>query len=489
MKDNIEINLVQRAIHGEQAAIAELFKLYWRAARATAYGVTGNIDIAEDAASEALYLAIKNIQNLEDASKFGPWLHTIVIRSAQHQKNSKSLKKPDSEKCFNENVSSSDYDIEKRELSVLIREAVSDLQDILREAISLYYFEGYKIEQIAAFIDVPIGTVKRRLHDGRNALRDSAEKIMKGKKPMNNKRELIIKQLNDFLEKGGDSDDFNKVMGQAMTLRPVPYELLRKIFSKHSQIAKKLTDPEERRKYELRAHKVMEIIRKPSQRVTDLNHPVCKVMNAIKSALTAFKEREEDTNALAENIIKLHTTGEVNSSSSMPPGFVEGIPGSFISYARQAFFEKVDGTLCTMYELDWPKDKVNIKGNGLISEVLYLTWLRKEIIELRSVEELLRDLALKVVPDTKYILSSYSDPRISSGLQMNFEGITLPAATGGVNFAWPGLPEGVSVASVILYLEAWASAQSGQNIGLKKLDSFFKKLREKEEGESNDKAQ
>lgn len=478
MDYNTQNNLVIKAGKGDQNAIGELFKLYWRAARAAAFGVTGNIDLAEDAASEAFYTAITNIQDLLDTGKFGPWLHTIVIRSAKNIKNSKSSNNAVIQGKFFENIASGDIsDLEKDEIAFLLRQAVGYLQDILREAISLYYFEGYKIEQIADFLDVPIGTVKRRLHDGRQALREAAGKIIKGEKPMNNKREQILTQLNDFLKKGGDSDYFHIVMQQAMTLRPLPYELIRKIFSKHSPIAKKLADPDERKKYEFRAHKMMEILSKPSQRVTDSSHPVAKVMDAVKSALPEFKERKVDTNAHAENIIKLHTTGEVNSSLGLPPGFTDGIPGSFISYSRQGFFEKVDGTLCTMYELDRPNDKVNIKENGLISEALHLIWLRTETIELQSVEQLLRGLCDKVVPNSKFNFSPYTEPRFCSGLRMRFDGIAVPAATGGVHFLWPGLPDGVSVASAVLYLEAWAFAQSGQHIELERLEPFLKKIR------------
>jgi RNA polymerase sigma-70 factor (ECF subfamily) len=461
MSKDAEHNLVERAMQGDAAAVAELFKRYWRAARAAAFGIIGNIDLAEDAASEALYKAFKNIDNLHDAEKFGPWLHKIVIRTARHLKNSKTKNIVDLDLSSDKKTPKSISDMEQREFASLIHEAVDNLQDILREAISLYYFEGYNVEQIADFLDVPTGTVKRRLHDGRNALHNSAQKILQGTKPLNNKREQTLKLLNDFLEKGGDSDEFRKVMGQAMKLRPVPFELLRKIFSKHSPIAKKLAEPGERQKYELRAHKAVEIFSKPSERVTDSNHPVGKVVIAIKSALPQFKEREADTDKLAQNIIQLHTTGEVDFSS-MPPGFAEGIPGSFISLSKGMFFEKEDGSLCTMYELKGPVSNDNFRTKAKISDTLYLIWLRTDIIDLHSVEELLRKLSGHIVPEISYNFSPFDEPHLRSALKMQFENVPVPAATGGVHFPWPGLPEGVSVASVQLYLEAWASAKSGQ---------------------------
>ena len=58
---------------------------------------------------------------------------------------------------------------------------------------------------------------------------------------------------------------------------------------------------------------------------------------------------EVDINKFAENIVKLHTKGEV-SSSSMPPGFAEGIPGSFISLSKSNLIQLKDGSFYTMYE-------------------------------------------------------------------------------------------------------------------------------------------
>ena len=480
MNENTEYNLVERAMQGDATAVAELFKQYWRAARGTAFGIIGNIDLAEDAASEALYEALRNIDNLNDAEKFGPWLHKIVIRSALHLNNSKTKANTADRKMSSEKkVSKSISDMEQREIASLIRDAVDNLQDILREAISLYYFEGYNVEQIADFLDIPTGTVKRRLHDGRNALRDSAQKIIQGTKPMNSKREQILKLLNDFLEKGGDSEEFHKVMGQAMTLRPIPYQLLGKVFSKHSPIAKKLAQPVERRKNELRAHKAMEIFSKPSGRVTDMNHPVGKVVIALKSALPQFKDREVDTDKLAQNIIQLHTTGEADYSS-MPPGFAQGIPGSFISLSKGMLFEKEDGSLCTMYELEGPVSNDNFRTKAKICDTLYLIWLRTEKIELHSVEELLRSLSGHIIPEINYIFSPYEEPRLRSALKMQFENVPVPAATGGVHFPWPGLPEDVSVASVQLYLEAWASAKSGLLIELDEFSRYIEQIRDPE---------
>lgn len=77
MAERTEQNGVEQAQRGEPAAVAELYRRYWRAARAAAYGVTGNLSLAEDAASEAFWAAMNGLARLRDPERFGPWLRTI----------------------------------------------------------------------------------------------------------------------------------------------------------------------------------------------------------------------------------------------------------------------------------------------------------------------------------------------------------------------------------------------------------------------------
>ena len=53
-----------------------------------------------------------------------------------------------------------------------IREAVMSLPLKIRTVIVLYYIEGYSIEETGYMMKIPAGTVKSRLHKGRNLLRE-----------------------------------------------------------------------------------------------------------------------------------------------------------------------------------------------------------------------------------------------------------------------------------------------------------------------------
>ncbi|MHC4324722.1 MAG: RNA polymerase sigma factor [Planctomycetota bacterium] len=472
MEQNTEQDWVQRAKRGEPAAIAELFRLYWRAARAAAFGVTGDFALAEDAAAEAFYAAIESLPDLRDAQRFGPWLRTIVIRTARRQK-AKTSKENGAGLQSRPDVKSPPpgADLERRELAALIHEAVGHLSETLREAVVLFYFEGYSLKEAAGFLDIPEGTLKRRLHDGRERLRDAAEQILKGAKPMNVKREQILRQLKDASKEGLDSEAFFQAMRQALSLRPAPNDLMRKVMQKHwaKKLKKLPLEPEKERN--LRGG--LGRIYSASERARDPNHPVGAATNAIRAALPEFKQWQLDFSEVdISGIVRHMFEGKANTFlSMMPPGFDTDAAGSYIHSISAWLIEDEDGSLRTSFEIMQNKDTKDsmlsqMKRGGRLSDALSLLLKRAEPLELRAIEELLRRLSNEIVPETPVFFCSYEEPRYRAGLRMQLGDNPVPAAIGGVQNPWPGLPEGINIASVIIYLEPWAAAQSGKAVNL-----------------------
>jgi RNA polymerase sigma factor (sigma-70 family) len=470
MKDNAEQSWVQRAKQGEPVAIAELYRHYWRAARAAAYGVTGDLDLAEDAASEAFYAALDGLGDLKDVQRFVPWLHTIVVRTARRLKAVKSKEKKVELQTLPDNESPApNVSLEQREMAALIHEAVGNLSESLREAMSLFYFEGYSVEEAARFLDIPVGTLKRRLHDGRNRLRQIAEQILKGTKPVYPKREQLLKRFRDIIDKGKDSKTFHQLMPQIFRLRPLPYDLIAKYLQRHSKIAKVMVTPEGREKVQHRSRKVLEYIGRPSARALDPDHVVCKVAHAIRAALPEFKEWHLDLSQLAQNVVQKFM-GNLDQSP-LPPGFAEGSGGSYMYISRASLVKSRDGSWKTIYEImqetEWQdfNDEVFI-NNGRLSDALILMWMQSDTIELRAIEELLRKLSEVIAPQIPVSFVAYEEPRYQASLRMQFENVSVPAANGGPLNPWPNMSEGVSAASVSIFLEPWATAQSGQVVEL-----------------------
>jgi RNA polymerase sigma-70 factor (ECF subfamily) len=70
-----------------------------------------------------------------------------------------------------------DYDIVSESVEIAVendrvKEAMSRLTELQRQAVTLAYYGGYSHSEVAAMLNVPIGTVKTRLRDGMIRLRD-----------------------------------------------------------------------------------------------------------------------------------------------------------------------------------------------------------------------------------------------------------------------------------------------------------------------------
>ena len=68
--------------------------------------------------------------------------------------------------------------MDSAEQAELVRAAVNELPDILRETVNLVYFEDLKYKDAADILGIPVGTVKSRLHA---AMAKLAEKLVERK--------------------------------------------------------------------------------------------------------------------------------------------------------------------------------------------------------------------------------------------------------------------------------------------------------------------
>jgi RNA polymerase sigma-70 factor (ECF subfamily) len=152
-----ETQLVMKAQKGDKTAFAELVRRYRTAAYAAAY-------------------VHERIASLAQPCTFGAWLCVIAARKAKRRRTRGRKRLEGLQTIAQGQAISSEYDIwealEAGEIHRAVRGLVAELSQLHREAIELYYFQGYTIAEIAKFLDVPVGTVKRRLHDAREKLKN-----------------------------------------------------------------------------------------------------------------------------------------------------------------------------------------------------------------------------------------------------------------------------------------------------------------------------
>lgn len=157
-----------------------IFELYYKSAFQCAYHYCGDPIISEEAAQEAIFKAIQNLDQLKDANKIEPWIKRIAINNVNaiinKRKNIVSLESVGPILDSLEN--SPEYVVQNAATSEAVNEAVNSLDPLMRQTIYLYYYREMRVKDISIFLDKPEGTVKTILHRGRMAIRNRL--VMKG---------------------------------------------------------------------------------------------------------------------------------------------------------------------------------------------------------------------------------------------------------------------------------------------------------------------
>jgi RNA polymerase sigma-70 factor (ECF subfamily) len=154
--------------------LAECGSLAYRVAR----GVLRNAADAEDVAQEALLRAYQNFERLRDRSRFRGWLVRISFRIALDRLRSVKRREQRDTLWSQPEHQPPAQTVEDMAASNQFQghldRALAELPEKLRFVLLLSALEGYTIEEIAAMVDVPVGTVKSRIFVARKKL---AEKL------------------------------------------------------------------------------------------------------------------------------------------------------------------------------------------------------------------------------------------------------------------------------------------------------------------------
>ena len=153
-------------------AFGELVRRYQGAATAYAYALLRNYAGAEDAAQAAFLSAWLHRHELRDPGAFGGWLRTIVRTECSRITRRASLATIPIDTAFVECPEPSTGDSPDWERRQLLLTAINALPDSDRSLIALRYLSDFSYDDICAFLELPLSTVKKRLHDARKRLRN-----------------------------------------------------------------------------------------------------------------------------------------------------------------------------------------------------------------------------------------------------------------------------------------------------------------------------
>ena len=173
---------IKQVIKGDQNAFREIVEIYKDKVFQLAFRMLGNRHEAEDIAQEAFIRAYINIESFNINLKFSTWLYRIATNLCIDRIRKK---KPDyfldAEVAGTEGLTMysqipsktalPEDDVESLELQDLIQREISKLPEKYRSVIVLKYIEELSLNEISSILEMPLGTVKTRIHRGREALR------------------------------------------------------------------------------------------------------------------------------------------------------------------------------------------------------------------------------------------------------------------------------------------------------------------------------
>lgn len=173
--------LVERVQRGDRGAFDLLVRKYQHKILNLITRYVHDPSEAQDVAQEAFIKAYRALGNFRGDSAFYTWLYRIAINTAKNFLVAQGRRPPgsdiDAQDAEQYGMDSRlkerdtpEHELLKDELESTVFDAIGELPEDLRTAITLREMEGMSYEDIATAMDCPIGTVRSRIFRAREAI-------------------------------------------------------------------------------------------------------------------------------------------------------------------------------------------------------------------------------------------------------------------------------------------------------------------------------
>lgn len=163
-----DANLIRQAQCGDQTSLARLLQQYYLPVKKFLVTITFDRNLAEDLTQETMIRAIQCIRQFEGRARFSTWLFAIATRQyldwLRWQKRERQL----------EMRTGTEFLLQQADLAPEVRRLMDQLQALPREValpVILKHYYGYTYEEIAEWMEIPVGTVKSRIFNAVRTLR------------------------------------------------------------------------------------------------------------------------------------------------------------------------------------------------------------------------------------------------------------------------------------------------------------------------------
>lgn len=161
---------MERTRSGDRRAFSELVRRHQTTVYRVCFRVLGNEEDARDAAQEALIRAYNKINTFQRRSSFKTWVTRLSVNVSL---NERGRRRPLPPELLEVDTGESPEEAAVRsDVAARLHGALQHLQPNHRAAVVLRDLEGLSFEEVAAALEVPVGTAKGWSHRGRKRLKE-----------------------------------------------------------------------------------------------------------------------------------------------------------------------------------------------------------------------------------------------------------------------------------------------------------------------------
>jgi RNA polymerase sigma factor (sigma-70 family) len=167
-------DLISACRNGDLDAFGEIVRRFQNMAYGCAYAILSDSHLAEDVAQEAFIEAFHKLGELRDPAAFPGWFRRIVLtRCNRHSRRHRVETVPLGEAAeLAGNVGMPDQEWSRKEAREQVLAAVRSLPEPQRLAVTLFYLGEHSSADVAGFLGISVGAVRKRLYDARRNLRE-----------------------------------------------------------------------------------------------------------------------------------------------------------------------------------------------------------------------------------------------------------------------------------------------------------------------------
>ena len=171
--------LLARHLEGDESAFRQLVERHHRELFQFVFRFTHSTAAADDVVQDTFLQLHLAGQTFDPSRRLKPWLFTIAANKARDHLRSRTRRRElpldasvggedDTDQSFlsllGDGASEPSSELEEEEERELVRKVVDQMPANLAEALILAYFHKFPYKDIAEMLDIPLGTVKSRLH-------------------------------------------------------------------------------------------------------------------------------------------------------------------------------------------------------------------------------------------------------------------------------------------------------------------------------------